>query len=93
MNTQSFVFYESFYKQLEIVAERVGKETAYTLLKDIAEFGLYGVASEENSSSWLYGFEQMMVSIANAKNRYNTAIENGKRGGRPSVALDKEEVM
>lgn len=92
MNTQSFVLYESAYKQIEIIEKRLGKEAAYNFIKDIMQFGLYGVIPQEDSDSWLYGFEQTITSIANAKSKYEAAVENGKKGGRPKKQLNETEV-
>lgn len=89
----SFVFYESVYKQAEIIEKRVGIDAAYTFLNDVISYGLYGVLPEEESESWLYGFEQVMASINGAKNRYEAAVGRGKRGGRPKIELNQEEVL
>ena len=82
MNKGSFVLYESVYKQFELLKKRK-PESAGDFIEAIMEFGLYGVIPDEESDVWLYGFEQSITSISAAKDRYNTAIENGKKGGRP----------
>lgn len=92
-NNQSFVFYESVFKQVEIIEKRIGKETAYNFLYDVISYGLYGVLPDEKNDSWLYGFEQVMASINGAKNRYAAAVENGKKGGRPKLTLNQDEVL
>lgn len=93
MNTQSFILYESVYKQFEIIEQRIGKEAACVFIKDVMNFGLYGEIPDQSSESWLYGFEQIITSISCAKNRYQTAIENGKKGGRPRAELNEQEVL
>lgn len=93
MNNESFVLYESVFKQVEILEKRLGKEVAFDYIKAIMEFGLYAVVPEEESSVWLYGFEQSITSIGAAKQRYNAAVENGKKGGRKKIELNQEEVM
>lgn len=93
INNEGFVFYESAYKQVMQVAKRVGAEEAMRLVSDIAQFGLYGEWPEEDSISFLYGFEQIATSISSAKDRHAKAKENGVKGGRPKVELDKELVM
>lgn len=91
-NTESFVLYESVYKQFEILKKR--KPAAATdFIEAIMEYGLYGVVPDEESEVWLYGFEQSTTSIQRAKDRYVAAVENGRKGGRPSKNLDKEEVL
>ena len=92
INTESFVLYESVYKQFEILKKRK-PEVATDFIEAIMEFGLYGVIPDEESDIWLYGFEQAMTSIERAKTRYNASIENGKKGGRPSKNLDQDEVL
>ena len=92
MNSESFVLYESVYKQASILEKRLGKEVAYDFIKAIMEFGLYGVVPEEDDIVWLYGFEQSITSIGAAKDRYNASIENGKKGGRPQT-IDREKVI
>lgn len=92
MNTQSFVLYESVYKQFEIVEQRKGPEAACAFIKDVMNFGLYGEIPNKENESWLYGLEQIMTSIACAKDRYTAARENGKKGGRPHLELDRQEV-
>lgn len=89
INNESFVFYESFYKQLMQIANRVGPEAAISLLNDMAQFGLYGVWPDDDSVSFLYGFEGIATAISSAKDRHNKAKVDGAKGGRPKVDLDK----
>jgi hypothetical protein len=92
MNNQSFVLYESVFKQMERLEKKLGAEEAYNFIKAIATFGLYGALPEEDDSVWLYGFEQSITSISAAKTRYEAAVENGKKGGRPKE-IDEEMVI
>jgi DNA-binding NarL/FixJ family response regulator len=92
MNNESFVMYESVYKQAAILEKKLGKETAYDFLKAVIEFGLYGALPDEEDLVWLYGFEQTITSISKAKDRYAAAVENGKKGGRKPT-VDKEKVL
>ena len=93
MNAESFVFYESVYKQAERLEKKLGKEVGYDFLKAVIEFGLYGVVPDDDDNAWLYGLEQTITSIGAAKDRYAAAVENGKKGGRKKVELNQEEVM
>ena len=93
MNAESFVFYESVYKQAERLEKKLGKEVGYDFLKAVIEFGLYGAVPDEDDNAWLYGLEQTITSIGAAKDRYAAAVENGKKGGRKKVELNQEEVM
>ena len=91
-NTESFVLYESVYKQFEILKKRK-PAVATDFIEAIMEYGLYGVIPDEESDVWLYGFEQSTTSIQRAKDRYAAAVENGSKGGRPSKSLNKEDVL
>lgn len=93
MNASSFVFYESVYKQIQVLRERLGNDVAMEYMNAVMEFGLYGVVPEEESDVWLYGFEQTMTSIDRAKKRHEWSVEQGKRGGRPQIELTKEEIL
>ena len=93
MNAESFVFYESVYKQAERLEKKLGKEVGYDFLKAVIEFGLYGVVPDDDDNAWLYGLEQTITSIGAAKDRYAAAVENGKKGGRPVVELKEKEVL
>ena len=93
MNKESFVFYESVAKQGDRLADKLGKEVAFDFYKAVIDFGLYGVLPDEDSNVWLYGFEQTITSISAAKDRYTAAVENGKKGGRPKVNLNEQEVL
>ena len=92
INTESFVLYESVYKQFEILKKR-NPAVATNFIEAIMEYGLYGVVPDEESDIWLYGFEQSITSIQRAKDRYIASVENGRKGGRPSKNLNKEEVL
>lgn len=91
-NTESFVLYESVYKQFEILKKRK-PAVATDFIEAIMEYGLYGVVPDEESDVWLYGFEQSITSIQRAKDRYIASVENGRKGGRPSKNLNKDEVL
>lgn len=92
MNNESFVLYESVFKQTEILSKKLGKEAAFDFIESIMAFGLYGELPDEESTVWLYGFEQSITSISAAKTRYQAAIENGKKGGRKK-SIDDTKVM
>ena len=89
----AFVFYESFLKNIQQVERFQGKEAAYDYMMDLIEYGLYGLVPEENSITWLYGFEHMRGSIDIAQNRREKQIAQGKMGGRPRKVVDIEEIL
>lgn len=93
MNSASFVLFESTYKQVQTLEKRLGTEVAMHYMNAIMEFGLYGVIPEEDDDVWLYGFEQTITSIDRAKQRHEWAVEAGKKGGRPQVVLQKEDII
>ena len=92
-NTESFVLYESVFKQAELLEKRLGKETAWDFIKAVMEYGLYAVIPEEDNDIWLYGLEQTFTSINAAKTRRERNIIDGSKGGRPAIQLNEEEVM
>ena len=92
MNNESFVLYESTFKQVEILKKKLGIQAAFDFIEAIMAFGLYGELPDEESDVWLYGFEQTITSITAAKTRYQAAIENGKKGGRPKTIDDSKVI-
>lgn len=89
----AFVFYESFLKNIQQVERFQGKEAAYDYMMDLIEYGLYGLVPDENSITWLYGFEHMRDSIDIAQNRREKQIAQGKMGGRPRKMVDIKEIL
>ena len=83
INSESFVLYESVYKHIQTLSNRVSETTALHYINCIMEFGLYGVEPPDDDEVWIYGFEQAMTSIYSAKERYNKSKENGRKGGAP----------
>lgn len=81
MNTESFVMYESVYKQFITLKNRVGSDVANDFIQAIMEFGLYGVMPDEDSEIMLYGLEQIITSIYHAQKKRN-------KGGRPKKEFD-----
>lgn len=91
INSESFVLYESVYKHIKTLSERVSDTTALHYINCIMEFGLYGIMPPDDDEVWIYGFEQAMTSIYSAKERYNKSKENGRKGGAPE-RFTKEQV-
>lgn len=93
INDNSFIMYESAYKQVMHIANKVNPEAAIQLMNDLARFGLYGEWPDEDSVSFIYGFEQMATSISSAIDRRNKNKTDGTKGGRPRIELDKVAIM
>jgi len=85
LNTESFVFYESTFKNYLRLKKLVSLEAADMFLEAVCNYGLYGIIPEEDDIVWAYGLEQTITSISSAKDRYVAARENGSKGGRPST--------
>jgi transcriptional regulator with XRE-family HTH domain len=92
-NTSSFVFYESFLKNMYNVQRIMGDKAAFELMLATCEYGLYGLRPDDDNPVWAYGFEQTITAIDRANSRYNKAVENGKKGGRVKKSVDAEEIL
>lgn len=93
INDNSFIMYESAYKQIIRIAKQVNPEVAIRLLEELGNFGLYGEWPDEDSPSFIYGFEQMATSVSSAIDRRNKNKTDGAKGGRPRIELDKAAIM
>ena len=92
MNTNSFVLYESVFKQYDTLDKRLGSEVSNNFIRAIMEYGLYGVVPDDDSDVWLYGFEQAITSIEAAKTRRLKNMFDGSKGGRPRKEIDMDEL-
>lgn len=94
LNTESFVFYESTFKNYLRLKKLVSLEAADMFLEAVCNYGLYGIIPEEDDIVWAYGLEQTITSISSAKDRYAVAASNGAKGGRPSkIDYNKAEEL
>ncbi len=87
MDYDSFVFYGNW----RTILEGFDKETAKDILWQIM---LYGTAGEVDTSNPMINGIVMgccAVGIDKAKDRYANAVDNGKKGGRPTE-IDAEHV-
>ena len=92
-NKDSMVMYGSVYLQFQRLISKGKQEEALAYIKAILEYGFEGVMPDEDDNVWLYGFDSNIIAIDNAAVRYAKAQENGSKGGRPKINLNKEEVM
>lgn len=66
----SFVCYESVYRQFERMVQRGKQETAIALIVAVMRYGLYGEKPDEDSEIWDFGFDGIIATISSAKDRY-----------------------
>lgn len=88
-NSCSFVFYESVWKQYQILDVR-RPEAAKAFIRAVIEYGLYDIIPPEDDEVWMYGLEQTITSIDAAKGRREKNQEDGSKGGRPTVRFERE---
>lgn len=83
----AFVFYRSFYEAIKNWSDDIRLQ-CYDAL---TSYGLNGTYESDNQvvNSLMSVF---IPNIDAAQNRYDKAVENGKRGGRPS-SISKEEIQ
>ena len=84
----SFVFYATNLEVIETL-EETDKELANDFMKAIIEYGIYGEYENTNPIIKVL-MVQAGFGIDKAKDRYATAVENGKKGGRPKIDLDND---
>lgn len=88
-NSCSFVFYESVWKQYQILDAR-RPEAAKVFMRAVIEYGLYDIVPPEDDEVWMYGLEQTITSIDAAKGRREKNQEDGSKGGRPAIRFERE---
>ena len=88
-NSCSFVFYESVWKQYQILDAR-RPEAAKAFMRAVIEYGLYDIVPPEDDEVWMYGLEQTITSIDSAKGRREKNQEDGSKGGRPAIRFERE---
>lgn len=91
-NYETFVFYGSWRETLEGFKEDFGADYAKEALWNLMTLATAGDIETEKKS--IIGFITgcVMPNIDAAKKRYDAAVENGKKGGRPKK-IDEEEVI
>ena len=87
----SFVFYATNLEVIETL-EETDKELANDFMKAIIEYGIYGEYESTNPIIKVL-MVQAGFGIDKAKDRYATAVENGKKGGRPRKEIDIEKAL
>ena len=85
---ETFIFYETFAKQLKLL----DKELRYRFYEAIIEYGLYGTVPDFTgleACAWL----PIQEAIDNAKARRIKNTEDGKRGGRPEIPQEIQQAV
>ena len=87
---ESFVFYKDWADTIDMLDEEAGKDLLYKIY-------LIGVNREEEifvdnpfEKSFL---NRVQADIDRAKVKYIHSVINGKKGGRPRIDLDIDEIM
>ena len=88
MANNSFVFYESWSKFID----KKDRETAKELVYQIYRIGLDKDLDTDNEEIIDIIDAFILPNIKGAKRRYNTAVENGSKGGRkPKTSAEDDE--
>jgi len=70
----SFVCYESVYRQFERMIQRGKQQTATAFIDAVKRYGLYGEKPDEDSEIWDLGFDGIIATISSAKAKYGKKI-------------------
>ena len=66
----SFVCYESVYRQFERLNRRGKHQEANAFIDAVMRYGLNGEKPDEDSEIWDYGFDGIIATISSAKDKY-----------------------
>lgn len=86
---QSTVFFESWHSSINMLPTEKEKLKAY---RYILNYSFYKELPEEQKSLAYIIFNIAKPSIDSAQKRYDTAVENGKKGGRPKE-IDESKIF
>lgn len=85
---KSCVFYSAWYDAIE----RLPKKEQLNAFKMLLDYSLRYIEPKDTGSMAYTVFIMAKPAIESAENRYNNAVENGRKGGRPST-INHEEVI
>ena len=74
----SFVCYESVYRQFERLARRGKQQEANSFIDAVMRYGLYGEKPNEDSEIWDFGFDGIIATISSAKEKYQKKFNISK---------------
>lgn len=83
----SVVIYESAYSAIEYLQDDTIKWEA---IRGLLRYGFYGEAPESDNPLVNMIYVQAIPSMQSAKQRYDKAVANGKKGGRPADVPTEE---
>ena len=84
----AFVFYESFYDILQMLPNA---EDWRMLIEAVCEYAFTGERDPLPTPALEIAFKHFQISIDSASARYDKAVEEGKKGGRPHKWVDRTE--
>jgi predicted DNA-binding protein (UPF0251 family) len=84
-----FVFYATFLDSIELLEKGNETERANKLMKAIINYGI-NKTYDQSDAVVNAMMSQITHAIDNAKNRYDDAVENGKKGGAKKKYDDSE---
>ena len=70
----SFICYESVYRQFERMIRRGKQQEANAFIDAVMRYGLYGEKPDEESEIWDFGFDGIIATISSAKEKYHQKI-------------------
>ena len=85
----AFVFYKDYFDQINLI-EKTNPELVKDLLLAIVNYGIYETYDDSNPLINM-AMIPIVKGIDNAHNRYETAVMNGKKGGRTNK-VDPQDV-
>lgn len=88
-NKETMVIYESAYKAINYLPT---VEMKWEAIEGLLKYGFYNVEPESDNPYINMVYTQAIPSMRSAKKRYDIAVENGKKGGRPTE-ITTEEIM
>ena len=89
MKKNSALIYEGTYQAINYIPDEKLQLEAY---RGIIEYGLYGTEPHSENPFVNMVYVQAIPYLNKARERYQKAVESGKKGGRPTQ-IDKERVQ
>ena len=71
----SFVCYESVYRQFERLIRRGKHQEANDFIGAVMRYGLYGEKPDDDSEIWDFGFDGIIATISSAKEKYQKKFD------------------